>query len=161
MPFLIDGDNVLGTWRGRQRTDTERRALAHEIARSLSGRRVIVVFDGAADDAGSFGADVRFSGSGRSADDVLYALLARETDPRTWIVVTSDRPLGDRCRHLGARVERSDRFRARLGGVCGTEKPERVDDVEEWLATFGEPLSEASPPSRRRRPPGPDRGGAS
>jgi len=159
MPFLIDGDNVLGTWPGRRRTDGERRSLAQEIARALPGRRAIVVYDGAASDCGSFGADVLFSGAGRTADDVIHSLLAREADPRAWIVVTSDRPLGDRCRHLGARIERSDRFRSRLIGPSGAEKPDRVDDLEGWLAQFGEAVSEASPPSRRRRPPGRPRDG--
>jgi len=159
VPFLIDGDNLLGTWRGRSRTDAERRTLAGQVERALRGRRAVVVFDGAAAEAVRFVGEVRFSGPGRTADDLILAFLGRETDRRAWIVVTSDRSLGDRCRHLGGRVERCDRFRARLAGARDGEKPERVEDLEDWLVTFGEPLSEASPPSRRRRPRGPDQDG--
>jgi hypothetical protein len=161
MPFLIDGDNVLGTWPGKPRSDAGRRWLALEIGRALAGRGTIVVFDGVARDAVAWGAGVRFAGAGRTADDVMVSILAREADPRAWIVVTSDRPLGDRCRHLGARVERSDRFRARLRSRPATEKPDHVDDLDEWLAAFGEPVSEDERPSRRRRPPGSGRDDAS
>jgi hypothetical protein len=158
VPFLIDGDNLLGTWRGRERSDEERRALAGEIERTFRGRRAIVVFDGRPRDGGAFPGDVRSSGAGRAADDVILELLGREPDPRAWIVVTSDRSLGDRCRHLGARIERCDRFRARLAAAASpaTEKPERVDDVDDWLAVFDETPSAASPSSPRRRPPAPD-----
>ena len=159
MPFLIDGDNLLGTWRGRSRNDAERLKLAAQVARGLRGRRAVVVFDGAAPNAAGFAGEVHFSGPGRTADDLMLALLGRETDRRGWIVVTSDRSLGDRCRHLGARIERCDRFRGRLAGAPDGEKPERVEDVEDWLAAFGEPLSEASPPSHHRRPRGPGRDG--
>ena len=159
MPFLIDGDNLLGTWPGRSRSDAERRALAGQIERAFRGRRAVVVFDGRARDDMGFPGEVRFSGPGTPADDVILALLSQETDRRGWVVVTSDRSLGDRCRHLGARVERCDRFRARLSDTPGSEKPERVDDLADWLTAFGEPVSEASPPSRRRRPRGPDRDG--
>ena len=159
MPFLIDGDNLLGTWRGRSRSDEERRALAAEIERAFRGRRAIVVFDGRPRDGIAFTGEVRSSGAGRAADDVILELLGREADPRAWIVVTSDRSLGDRCRHLGARIERCDRFRARLASAASptTEKPERVEDVDDWLAAFDDTPSAGSPPSPRRRPRGPDR----
>ena len=44
----MDGDNLLGTWRDRRRTDAERRALAGEIGRLArrERRRFVVVFDG-------------------------------------------------------------------------------------------------------------------
>jgi hypothetical protein len=35
-------------------------------------------------------------------------------------------------------VDRSDRFRGRLAGGGGEEKPEREDDVDYWLDQFGE-----------------------
>ena len=109
-----------------------------ELARlaARERRRIVTVFDGVRP-ALAFGADVLFAGN-RSADDVLLERLRQEPEPHTWIVVTSDRPLGDRCRHLGARIERCDRFRRRLVAAPAAEKPERELDVEGWLRTFGE-----------------------
>ncbi len=141
MPVLIDGDNLLGTWPGRRRSDAERRALAMEIGR-LAVRersRYVTVFDGNPPDAASFGADVRFSGPGHSADEVILAILRDQADRRGWLVVTSDRSLGDQCRYLEARVERCDRFRRRLRRKNGPEKPEREDDVDYWLTQFIDP----------------------
>jgi hypothetical protein len=140
MPFLVDGDNLLGTWPGRKRSDSERRGLAMELGRFAmrQRRRVVTVFDGTPPPASAFGSDVHFSGPGRTADEVILELLRRQRDRRGWIVVTSDRSLGDQCRYLDARVERSDRFRKRLAGAAAAEKPERENDIDFWLEQFGE-----------------------
>jgi len=140
VPIMVDGDNLLGAWRGRSRSDRDKRHLAGQIFRfaASSRRRVLVIFDGVPDTPPP-SPDVQFSGHGRTADDLILSLLGAENDPRGWIVVTNDRPLGDRCRHLGARVERCDVFRKRLlGGSGGQEKPEGRVDVDEWLEWFGE-----------------------
>lgn len=140
MPFLVDGDNLLGTWPGRKRSDAERRGLAFELDRFAARhrRRVVVVFDGNPPPGVDLGPDVRFSGPGRTADDVILGFLRDVEDRRGWIVVTSDRSLGDQCRYLDARVERADGFRKRLLNQSGEEKPQREDDVEYWLAQFGD-----------------------
>ena len=139
MPFLVDGDNFLGT-SGRKRSDGEKRRLAAELlraARSL-GRTIVVVFDGNPPDRAGFAGDVHFAGSGASADDRILELLKSKRDRKGWIVVTSDRSLGDRCRWLEARVERSHEFRRRLGTALDGEKPAREEDVDYWLEQFGE-----------------------
>jgi len=140
MPYLVDGDNLLGTWPGRRRSDAGRRELAMELGRLARRwrRRIFVVFDGQPPPATAFGADVRFAGSARTADDVILGLLREQSDRRGWVVVTSDRSLGDQCRFLGARVERSARCRARLAEAAVDEKPESDDDLEYWLDQFGE-----------------------
>lgn len=140
MPLLIDGDNLLGTWPGRKRSDGERRALAFELARWSRERskRVVVVFDGVAPPGTPTARDVHFSGAGRCADDVIIELLRQERDRRGWIVVTSDRALGDRCRHLDATIRRSDRFRPELDIRGDGEKPETETDIDGWLRAFGE-----------------------
>jgi hypothetical protein len=140
VPYLVDGDNLLGTWPDRRRTSAERRRLAHEIARwaTRAGKRVVVVFDGADDNLARLGPDVRCAGGGTSADDLILAILRTEPDRAGWTVVTSDRPLGDRARWLGAKAERSDVFRKRLLASGDTEKPEREPNVREWLERFGE-----------------------
>jgi len=148
VPWLVDGDNLLGTWPGRTRTAETRRELAMGLARlgARERRRIVTVFDGRRP-ALAFGADVLFAG-GRSADDVLLEFLREQPRPAEWIVVTSDRPLGDRCRHLGARVERSDRFRRRLAPGAGSEKPERETDIEGWLEVFGDDSEDGGPGPR-------------
>ena len=141
MPFLVDGDNLLGTW-GRKRSDPERRRLAMELGRFALGerKRLYVVFDGTGQQAAPCGADVRFSGRGQSADDVILEILREGHDRRGWIVVTSDRALGDQCRWLEARVERCDHFRRRLTRAgSSAEKPEREEDIDYWLEQFGDP----------------------
>jgi YacP-like NYN domain len=139
VPLLVDGDNLLGTWPGRPRSDAARRELAGEILRYARRRRrrALVVFDGSSPPEESLGPDVRFSGPGRTADDLILALLREQADRRGWTVVTSDRSLGDRCRHLEASVERCDRFRRRLGEPPGGEKPDREEDLAYWIAQFG------------------------
>jgi predicted RNA-binding protein with PIN domain len=140
MPYLVDGDNLLGTWPGRRRSDAERRELAMQLGRLAHRwrRRVLIVFDGQAPPSTAFGADVRFAGASRSADDLILDLLREQDQRRGWIVVTSDRSLGDQCRYLDARVQRCDVFRKRMTDGAEAEKPERVDDVEYWLEQFGE-----------------------
>jgi hypothetical protein len=131
VPFLLDGDNLLGA----QRSDERRQALAAELRHLAQrlGKRILIVFDGPGLDS----SDVQFSGPGRSADDRILELLRGSQDRGGWIVVTDDRPLGDRCRTLGARVERCREFRGRLRSPDEPEKPERETDVAYWLERFG------------------------
>jgi hypothetical protein len=138
--YLIDGDNLLGTWRGRERDARAKRELSFELARFARRvrRRCVTVFDGPAPQGMGFGGETRFSGRGRSADDWILDFLRAEIEPQGWSVVTSDRSLGDRCRHLRARVERSDRFRKRLFIESGNEKPDAEQDVDYWIRQFGE-----------------------
>jgi len=144
VPLIVDGDNLLGTWPGRRRSDAERRELAMQLGRYAlrNRRRVVVVFDGSAPPGTAFGADVMFAGPGRTADEVMLGFLRAQADRRGWIVVTSDRSLGDQCRYLEARVERCDRFRGRLRVRDDVEKPEREEDVEYWLERFGDEAEE-------------------
>jgi len=139
MPWLVDGDNLLGTWPGRRRSDAERRGLAFELSRFAGrrGQRLTVIFDGSAPPGAAPGPGSRYSGAGVRADDVILGLLRETQDRAGWIVVTSDRSLSDQCRWLGARVERCDRFRKRLSSDTAPEKPEREDDPQYWLERFG------------------------
>jgi len=140
MPILIDGDNLLGTWPGRDRGNEAKRRLSFELARYArrTRRRCLTVFDGTTPSGLGFGAATRFSGRGRSADEWILDFLRAETEPQGWCVITSDRSLGDRCRHLRARVERSDLFRKRLSAKPTDEKPEPGTDMDYWLEQFGE-----------------------
>jgi len=139
MPWIVDGDNLLGCWPGRPRSGSERRALAMELRRFArrTRRRVVVVFDGGPPPGLASEPDVRYAGALESADDVILAILTAETDRRGWTVVTSDRSLGDRCRWLGAKVERAHAFRPRLDRVPDAEKPEVEEDRAYWEDVFG------------------------
>ena len=139
MPFLVDGDNLLGTW-GRKRSDAERRTVALQLGRfgNRENKRIVTIFDGRSPGTPAFGANVHFAGSTRSADDLILSILREQGDRRGWTVVTSDRSLGDQCRWLGARVERCDIFRRRLQSVDAEQKPEREEDIDYWLEQFGD-----------------------
>jgi predicted RNA-binding protein with PIN domain len=107
-----------------------------------------VVFDGRAPAGGEVTThrhrvSVRYSES-RSADDVILGLVGASKAPRDYIVVTSDKSLGDKARHRGALVERTHEFSRRLqrtqektrdpeGRPVAKETPEQIDA---WLAVF-------------------------
>ena len=138
MPRLIDGDNLLGTWPGRGRSADDKRALVREIdaATRREKRRIVIVFDGAPPLGLSQGPDVVYSGRA-SADSVILDRLRTERDPKGWTVVTNDRQLADRCRHLGARIEAPRSFRERLADGPEGEKPDHPGELDYWLETFG------------------------
>jgi len=140
MPRIVDGDNLLGTWPERKRSDAERRSLVREVGRlaARERRRIVLVFDGESPVPYPPGSDVIFAGGGKSADDVILAYLRKQEDRAGWTVVTSDRRLGDQSRWLGAKVERCDLFRRRLADPKGDDKPLAAEDVAEWLRIFGD-----------------------
>lgn len=146
MPVIVDGDNLLGSWPGRSRSDDERRALAREIGSfaAREGKAILLCFDGTAPLSVSPGRDVLFSGAGRTADDLILGHLKRQQDRHGFLVVTNDRSLADRCRWLGAKVERCDVFRKRLGESGRPEANGKADpaDVDYWLGVFGEEKDE-------------------
>ena len=138
MPRIVDGDNLLGRWPGRTRSEADKRRLSHEVDRLArqEGWEIVLVYDGPAPLGVAFGGEVRFAGQGHTADDVVIGHLRGQRDPHGWVVVTDDRSLGNHCRHAGARVESCAVFRARL--ARGTEeKPAEGDDLAYWKDVFG------------------------
>jgi predicted RNA-binding protein with PIN domain len=114
----------------------------------------VVVFDG-----GPLRADrprqelgavsVRVPPAGQDADSVIRALVDSAPSPQDLIVVSSDKALYSYARTRGARVLRTHEWNAlerhaqsgtapTQKGLAGGEKPEREDDIEGWLKTFGE-----------------------
>jgi predicted RNA-binding protein with PIN domain len=120
--WLIDGMNVVGSrpdgwWRDR------RRAMRNLVERlegfaEDSGDEVAVVFDGRPFELEPGGrVDVGFAPGGRNAaDDAIAEWVARDDDPGSLTVVTSDAELVDRVRARGAEVVPSGGFRSRLDG---------------------------------------------
>lgn len=156
MPYLIDGNNLLGSWGGPapgqdRRGEVVRRVAAFCRAR---GARATLVFDGAplrgefpAQDLGPVA--VRVPAPGSDADTVIRELVDAAPAPRDFVVVTSDKALYSYARTRGARVLRAHEWNAlergaqaaaagpgRRGPGPPSEKPDREDDVSGWLERF-------------------------
>jgi predicted RNA-binding protein with PIN domain len=151
VPYLIDGNNLLGSWGGPSRDDDRRGDVVRRVAAFCRARNVkaTVVFDGhplrhdmAAQDLGLV--SLRVPPQGQDADTVIRELVERAPRPAELIVVTSDKALYSYVKTLGAAVLRAHewnlqerRLAPAAGRGSGSEKPEREEDVEGWLRTFG------------------------
>ncbi len=153
MPYLIDGNNLLGSWGGPQggadrRAEVVQRVVAFCRAR---GAKATLVFDGKplrADlGAQSLGpVAIRVPPPGQDADTLIRAIVDGSARPQELIVVTSDKPLYSYARTRGASVLRAHEWNAeerRQGAPQRPrpsgppEKPERENDVPGWLKKFG------------------------
>ena len=128
--WLVDGMNLIGSRPDRWWNNPDRamRRLIEELDRfaSTTGDDVTVVFDRQPPDVapGMHGAvGVAFaSRRGRNAaDDEIVRMVADDRAPARFRVVTSDRQLVDRVRHLGAGVEPSSRFRRRIDQALASD----------------------------------------
>jgi predicted RNA-binding protein with PIN domain len=151
MPYLVDGNNLLGSWGGPRGADDRRAEVVRRLAAFCRARRVraTVVFDGhplrpdmAVQDLGPL--TLRVPPPGEDADTVIRRIVERAARPAELIVVTSDKALYSYVRTLGASVLRAHEWNALerqlvAAGAAreGAEKPEREDDVEGWLRKFG------------------------
>lgn len=139
MPWVIDGSNVGGVLAGA--AGARDRALVWRTVFAWAGgrRRVVLVFDGAADPAipDRLGQVEVLWATGRPADEVVRRTVAKR--PREWRVVTDDRALRVACRDLGAKVigvrEWLGPPRAAPLGSPDTKGEPHVD-VDDWLAWF-------------------------
>jgi len=151
VPYLIDGNNLLGSWGGPSREDDGRNEVVRRVAAFCRGRNVkaTIVFDGhplrndmAAQELGNV--SLRVPPQGQDADTVIRELVERAPRPAELIVVTSDKALYSYVKTLGASVLRAHEWNLqarRLASASASgspsEKPEREEDVEGWLRTFG------------------------
>lgn len=153
MPYLIDGNNVLGSWgdagrAGDARPEVVRRVAAFCRAR---GARAVLVFDGAPFRPELGGQELgrvslRFPVDGRDADSLIRELVDAAPRPAELLVVTSDKALYSYARTRGAAALRAHEWNALARGVAprapkrtraaSSEKPERETDVEGWLERF-------------------------
>jgi hypothetical protein len=144
MPYVVDGNNLLGLLSGKPRpSEEERRRLLRRISERLRGMRasMLVVFDGPSETGRPESAlgslTIRYSGR-RSADDVIVEVAARSGAPADQLVVTDDRGLAARARDAGAKVLPAGSFLELISRppAPGT-KPEPVD-VDEWVDFFSD-----------------------
>jgi predicted RNA-binding protein with PIN domain len=151
MPYLIDGNNVIGQIPGWHRDKAgSRRDLIRRLADFAKSKRarIIVVFDGAPDaafpDSSSFnGVKIFYADRGSDADSRIEKLVETSKDKRGLTVVTSDRLLGRKVGFQGAKVMRSGDFRKLMdrteqADTRSTDKVEPVvDEMDSWLRYFG------------------------
>jgi predicted RNA-binding protein with PIN domain len=151
VPYLIDGNNLLGSWGGPQQGDDRRAEVVRRVAAfcRARGARATLVFDGhplrpdlEAQDLGPL--SLRVPPRGESADDVIRRLVDLSHRPKDIIVVTSDKALYSYCRTRGTAVLRAHEWNALERQVSpgrglspAAEKPDRETDVEGWLKKFG------------------------
>jgi predicted RNA-binding protein with PIN domain len=148
MPYLIDGNNLLGSW-GGPRGDEGRAEVVRRVATfcRARGARATIVFDGRPlrndMDTQTLGAvTIRVPPPGRDADDVIRDTVKHAANPGDLIVVTSDKALYSYVRTLGAAILRAHEWnalerRVSPGQTDPGEKPDREADVEGWLKLFG------------------------
>lgn len=143
MPVLVDGNNLMHSLPGGDRTRTAVRRRTLELVRNEK-MSVTVVFDGPAPD----GAPARehlgrttvvYSGP-EKADDVIVRSLPSGPAAREWVVVTDDRALGDRARRRGAQVRRLAAWLGKLATSAGPrehdDSPLSADEIADWEAYF-------------------------
>jgi predicted RNA-binding protein with PIN domain len=151
VPYLIDGNNLLGTWGGPTADDDRRGEVVRRVAAfcRARGARATIVFDGhplrpemEMQDLGPV--SLRVPPKGTDADTVIRELLDRAPRTADLIVVTSDKALYSYAKTMGASVLRAHEWNdlaRRLGAAApktsGGEKPEKEDDVDGWLKRFG------------------------
>ncbi len=158
MPYLIDGNNVIGGF-GNLDPDPHksRKRLISELAIFIKATRqkVRVVFDGAQDPdfpegARMRGVHVSYAKSGSDADQRIIDIVRRSTSPRDIIVVSSDRDLSACVSARGAKIVNSRDFRHEIDDakekLSMTEKTHLSlkIDVEEWMNFFLEKKSKKS-----------------
>jgi predicted RNA-binding protein with PIN domain len=153
VPYLIDGNNLLGSWGGPAIPGDGRAEVLRAVASfcRARGARAVLVFDGAPfrPELGDqqFGTvSLRFPAAGRDADSVIREIVDGASRPGELVVVTSDKPLYSYARTRGAQVLRAHEWnalargakpQARRGGPAPPgDKPERETDVEGWLKRF-------------------------
>ena len=121
--WLVDGMTVIGSRPDRWWNDPDRavRRLAEQLGdfADATGDEVTVVFDRRPRGMGSGrlgAATVAFARRhGRdAADHDIVEMVAADPDPGSLTVVTSDRPLAQRVRELGAGVAAARSFRDRV-----------------------------------------------
>ena len=141
MPYLLDGDNLVGSARRRHGSKEDRDALVAEISDRLRKTRanVVLFFDGDGPPLSLGSLAVRYA-SPMSADDAIVREISRASRARETIVVTADRDLGRRARDAGATAISPDEFWKRFGSSgpadagSPAERPVNVDDWLEWFS---------------------------
>jgi predicted RNA-binding protein with PIN domain len=152
VPYLIDGNNLLGSWGATRPPGDGRLEVVRRVAvfcRS-KGARATVVFDGAPfrlelGDQHLGPVALRFAPQGGDADSVIRDIIDRAAWPGEILLVTSDKALYSYARTRGVSTLRADEWNSLVRGTtsfrpraraAAAEKPDRETDIEGWLRRF-------------------------
>ena len=155
MPYIIDGDNVIGSSPDISLEDPKARPKLIYIIRKFQENKknnVTIVFDGMPEngvqreDIGEK-FSVRYPPAGSSADDEIKRILNGFNFYKDVIVVTSDRELRTFAKKKGAKIINSIEFYfelKRISRIHGKkeETKKRIDtqlsdtEVEQWMKIF-------------------------
>ena len=151
MPLLIDGHNLIGRMSDLSLEDLDDESDLTRRVRQYClrhNRRATIVFDaglvgGRSHDLSTTRVEVVFASAGRTADGIIGKRLQRARDPRSLLVVSSDRAVQEAASKRGARVVPAEEFAAKLSAGLsdkGTEqnKPTPSGSIDEWLELFEE-----------------------
>ena len=127
--WLIDAMNVIGSRPDKWWNDPDKAmwslAVSLDEYAGITGDEVTVVFDRPPKPAPDV-ATARLAYAARrgrnAADHEIVEMIARDSDPSSLRVVTSDKALRDRVTELGARLMSSGAFRDRVDRTLAAEQ---------------------------------------
>lgn len=155
MPYIIDGDNLIGSSPDITQEDPDARTKLISIVQNFQERKnsnVTVVFDGAPQ-SGVHREEVRtkfcvrYPRNGSNADEEIKHILDGLNYFKDVILVTSDRDLKDYAKKKGAKTVNSIEFYyelKRISRISGKqeESRKRIDaelsdmEVDQWMKIF-------------------------
>lgn len=155
MPYLIDGNNLLGFIAPSRFKDLRSKydlVLKLRIFQRLKRTRVILVFDGypnlnlPSEYYRGKKFLILFPPPDQNADQVIKETILKQTDLRRFFVVSSDREIKNFARIKGAKALSCEDFSRQLGKVLKESKKTREEEkdvsspspleVNQWLEIF-------------------------
>lgn len=151
MSLIVDAYNVLHKWRGGPLAGDadDLLALARLIEKSRFGAGPFtLVCDGKPPPMAAFiHPSIRYSGPGRTADDLIEDLIAEHSAPRRLTVASSDRRIIAAAKRRGASPLDADDFLTRISADASAPRP--TDEprdlsvepgaVDQWMQSLDVP----------------------
>jgi predicted RNA-binding protein with PIN domain len=153
MPYLIDGNNLLGTVKSLDlNAPGARESLTTLLSRyrSAKGNAITVVYDGPPpagmrDDIHMGKLRVIYAGPKSDADSVIKRIVREAKNPKSYIVVSTDKQVFSYCKWAGAEAIKCDIFFndmqkvfAQLPDSKSAPKNKLSEnEVDDWLDYFG------------------------
>ena len=171
MPLIIDGNNLLHAPMPTILAGLDEARLCRLLAAGpWRGRRMVVVCDGAPGpmrevESPENAVELVHSGPNKTADDLIIAMVDKDSAPRRLVVVSNDRQIQRAARRRRSKVCSCEQFirqlvaiaNAEAAGRANPQKPRRpapgsldANDVDAWLKEFGldgdQPIDETDQP---------------